>query len=74
MDAQGLWELTALNALEQAVQANCILAQTIDAAVSVGKPLDVLALLALIRETQHRIAHDIRQLRVITEQREKEQL
>jgi predicted proteasome-type protease len=74
MDAQGLWELTALNALEQAVQANCILAQTIDAAVSVGKPLDVLELLALIRETQQRLARDVRQLRKITQQREKEQL
>jgi hypothetical protein len=70
MDAQHKWEMTALNAIEQAAQANSMLATAISDAIDSGNTIDPKKLLSLIRENQARLARDVRQLRRITTERE----
>lgn len=67
MDGQGKWELTALNAIEQAVTSNALMAKMLRDGASPAE------LLALIHDTQIRLARDVKALRAFTVEREKEQ-
>lgn len=67
------WELIALNAIEHAAQSNWVLALAANEAANNGRPVDPGKLLAFVRENQARLQRDLRDLRKITEQREKEE-
>ena len=73
MDSQAKWEMTALNALEQAATSNLTLMKKMADAAAMRQSVDPLELMAVLRESQVRMARDIRALREITKQREKEQ-
>lgn len=73
MDAQYKWEMTALNALEQAAIAQCQIAVSISEALAAGKLPDINEVLKLVRESQIRLARDIRELRKLTGERFEEQ-
>jgi hypothetical protein len=73
MDAQHKWEMIALNAIEQAATSNWMLAQAAHEAEAAGDVIDPKKIADFARETQLRLARDIRQLREITQQREEEQ-
>jgi hypothetical protein len=73
MDAQAKWEATALNALEQAMLANARLAKLVFTAAQLGGGINPQELIDLIHETQIRLARDLRTMRNLTVQREKDQ-
>ena len=69
LDPQARWEMCALNALQQAVEANARLAHDIQAALNAQQPLNPLELLIVIADTQHRLARDLREMRRLSLQR-----
>jgi hypothetical protein len=71
-DAKHNWEMIALNAIEQAAQSNWRLAQAAHEAEANGQVIDPKKLALFARETQMRLARDIRELRRITAEREEE--
>ena len=73
MDAQAKWEATALNALEQASTGIYSLTLAIQTAVNNGKTINPVQILEILRETQIRLHRDLREMRKLTDQREREQ-
>ena len=73
MDAQAKWEATALNALEQASTGIYSLALAIQTAVNNGETINPEQILKILRETQIRLHRDLREMRRLTDQREREQ-
>lgn len=72
-DAQFKWEMIALNAIEHAARFNLILAKIAQEPFETGKPIDPYKILGFVRDNQIRLSRDLRDLRKLTQQREREQ-